>query len=287
MYKNIIREKKIYCGKKYMEVDIYNFSLQNARASRGRSKKEKVSLPSQKNQNEKNAKRRFIQLAETNFKNGDIYLTVTYTDENLPDTVEEGINNVKNYIRRIKREMAKQNMKNLKYMIVTEYRTAKVENTNGLEEDDIQGEDREEKPIRMHHHLLISCQLSRDELEDMWRSRRKKGEKKGKKIGRANARIIQEDDSTGIYALASYLAKSPAGKRRWTCSQNLERPVQRTNDYKYSRKKIMTIIRDGIDLSFWEKQYLGWTIKDKDNGYIQSYNDFTGWSIYLKLRRKE
>lgn len=57
MYKNIIREKKIYCGKKYMEVDIYNFSLQNARASRGRSKKEKVSLPSQKNQNEKNAKK--------------------------------------------------------------------------------------------------------------------------------------------------------------------------------------------------------------------------------------
>lgn len=172
-------------------------------------------------------------------------------------------------------------------MIVTEYRTAKEQVVTGLEEEDIQGEDREEKPIRMHHHLLISCELSRDELEDLWRCRRKKGEKKGKKIGRANARIIQEDDSTGIYALASYLAKSPAGKRRWTCSQNLERPVQRTNDYKYSRKKILTIIRDGIDLSFWEKQYPGWTIKDKDNGYQQSYNDFTGWSIYLKLRRKE
>ncbi|MGP1563033.1 rolling circle replication-associated protein [Filifactor alocis] len=283
MYKNIIREKKIYCGKNYMEVDIYNFSLQNARASRGRSKKEKVSLPSQKNQNEKNAKRSFIQAAETNFHTGDIYLTLTYAKEMLPKTVDEGTKIVSNYIKRIRRKLKKQNMKNLKYMIVTEYRTAKEQGaTGGLEE-----EDREEKPIRMHHHLLISCELSRDELEDMWRSRRKKGEKKGKKIGRANARIIQEDDSTGIYALASYLAKSPAGKRRWTCSQNLERPVQRTNDYKYSRKKIMTIIRDGIDLSFWEKQYPGWTIKDKDNGYQQSYNDFTGWSIYLKLRKKE
>lgn len=287
MYKNIIREKKIYCGKKYMEVDIYNFSLQNARASRGRSKKEKVSLPSQKNQNEKNAKRSFIQAAETNFHTGDIYLTLTYAKEMLPKTVDEGTKIVSNYIKRIRRKLKKQNLKKLKYMIVTEYRTAKEQGATGLEEDDIQGEDREEKPIRMHHHLLISCELSRDELEDLWRCRRKKGEKKGKKIGRANARIIQEDDSTGIYALASYLAKSPAGKRRWTCSQNLERPVQRTNDYKYSRKKIMTIIRDGIDLSFWEKQYPGWTIKDKDNGYQQSYNDFTGWSIYLKLRRKE
>lgn len=287
MYKNIIREKKIYCGKKYMEVDIYNFSLQNARASRGRSKKEKVSLPSQKNQNEKNAKRSFIQAVETNFHTGDIYLTLTYAKEMLPKTVDEGTKIVSNYIKRIQRKLKKQNLKKLKYMIVTEYRTAKEQGATGLEEDDIQGEDREEKPIRMHHHLLISCELSRDELEDLWRCRRKKGEKKGKKIGRANARIIQEDDSTGIYALASYLAKSPAGKRRWTCSQNLERPVQRTNDYKYSRKKIMTIIRDGIDLSFWEKQYPGWTIKDKDNGYQQSYNDFTGWSIYLKLRRKE
>lgn len=270
-----------------MEVDIYNFSLQNARASRGRSKKEKVSLPSQKNQNEKNAKRSFIQAAETNFHTGDIYLTLTYAKEMLPKTVDEGTKIVSNYIKRIQRKLKKQNLKKLKYMIVTEYRTAKEQGATGLEEDDIQGEDREEKPIRMHHHLLISCELSRDELEDLWRCRRKKGEKKGKKIGRANARIIQEDDSTGIYALASYLAKSPAGKRRWTCSQNLERPVQRTNDYKYSRKKIMTIIRDGIDLSFWEKQYPGWTIKDKDNGYQQSYNDFTGWSIYLKLRRKE
>ena len=287
MYKNIIREKKIYCGKKYMEVDIYNFSLQNARASRGRSKKEKVSLPSQKNQNEKNAKRSFIQAAETNFHTGDIYLTLTYAKEMLPKTVDEGTKIVSNYIKRIQRKLKKQNLKKLKYMIVTEYRTAKEQVVTGLEEDDIQGEDREEKPIRMHHHLLISCELSRDALEDLWRCRRKKGEKKGKKIGRANARIIQEDDSTGIYALASYLAKSPAGKRRWTCSQNLERPVQRTNDYKYSRKKILTIIRDGIDLSFWEKQYPGWTIKDKDNGYQQSYNDFTGWSIYLKLRRKE
>ena len=287
MYKNIIREKKIYCGKKYMEVDIYNFSLQNARASRGRSKKEKVSLPSQKNQNEKNAKRSFIQAAETNFHTGDIYLTLTYAKEMLPKTVDDGIKIVSNYIKRIRRKLKKQNLKKLKYMIVTEYRTAKEQVVTGLEEEDIQGEDREEKPIRMHHHLLISCELSRDELEDLWRCRRKKGEKKGKKIGRANARIIQEDDSTGIYALASYLAKSPAGKRRWTCSQNLERPVQRTNDYKYSRKKILTIIRDGIDLSFWGKQYPGWTIKDKDNGYIQSYNDFTGWSIYLKLRRKE
>lgn len=271
--RNVIREKRIQCGQNYMEVDIYNFCRDT---KTGRAKKEKASLPSQKNLNEKNAKRAFIQTAEANFKEGDIYLTLTYNEKFLPGTIKEAMKEVENYIRRVRREMKKLGLK-LKYMIVTEYRTEKE---TAEDEDDA-------RPIRIHHHILMSAGLDRDTIENLWRKRRKKGQVEGEKIGRANARIIQPDDNTGIFALASYLAKNPKGKRRWTCSKNLERPVVSTNDFKYSRRKVLTIIRDGVDFSFWEKMYPGWEIRDKDGGYRQEYNDFTGWSIYLKLRRRQ
>ena len=38
---------------------------------------------------------------------------------------------------------------------------------------------------------------------------------------------------------------------------------------------------------FWEKKYPGWTLTDDDYGVQYEYNDFTGWAVYLKLRKKE
>ena len=70
--RNFQREKKIYCGPSdtpdYMEVDIYQYTDNQKTAVKGkRAKKEKVSAPKQKNLNDKNAKRYFVQLAESNF----------------------------------------------------------------------------------------------------------------------------------------------------------------------------------------------------------------------------
>ena len=49
--RNFVREKKIYCGKKYLEVDIYPYTENQKEVSRRgkRAKKEKVSEPKQKN----------------------------------------------------------------------------------------------------------------------------------------------------------------------------------------------------------------------------------------------
>ena len=225
--RSFIREKKIYCGDRYMEVDIYPYT--EFRKQRGkRSKKTKESIQVQKNLNDKNAKRKFVQLAETNFSEGDYVLHLTYNDE------EEGV-----------------------------------------------------ESVRPHHHLLINGGIDRDVVEDLWRKRKRKGEKKGKVIGRANCRRLQYDEKTGVTAISQYLARNLTKKRKWTCSQNLERPYSRTNDSKYSRRKIEKICKNYFEKEYWEKQYEGWTIKDMTNGYEVVYNEFTGWSIYLKLRRKE
>lgn len=263
--KTFIREKKIYCGKNYMEVDIYNYT--KIQGGNGRSKKKKESLPKQKNLNDKNARRKFVQLGEANFGKNDLSIHLTHKEEL---TLEDAEKEVHNYIERIKRRRKKEGVEPLKYMLVTAY-----------------GENEDGNMVRVHHHILMNKGLDRDVVEDLWRKRKRKGEKEGRPIGYANADRIQPDTITGIAGLLTYLVKNPTQKRRWTCSQNLTRPESRTNDFKYSRRRIIKIVQAPFDKQLWEKLYPGWEIRDTVYGYEQTYNDFTGWSIYIKLRKKE
>lgn len=64
--KNFIREKRIYCGEEYLEVDIV--AVTNMPEA-GKGKKGKSSQ-AQKNLNDKRSKRRFVQIANTNFGTG-------------------------------------------------------------------------------------------------------------------------------------------------------------------------------------------------------------------------
>lgn len=92
MVRSFIREKKIYCGDHYREVDIFTYTTaQKTAASRGkRSKKVQESEPKQKNLNDKNARRYFVQLGNLNF-GGDpeaLHVSATYSAKYLPPTVE-------------------------------------------------------------------------------------------------------------------------------------------------------------------------------------------------------
>ena len=80
--KRFVREKKIYCGENYLEVDVIPCSNQK----KDRGEKSKESSQAQKNLNEKNAKRRFVQLGNTNFGKGDLCVDCTYADDFLPGT---------------------------------------------------------------------------------------------------------------------------------------------------------------------------------------------------------
>lgn len=270
--RNFVREKKIYCGKNYMEVDLYSLSEYQLERKKGkRSKKKYVSLPKQEKMNDKNARRKLIQILETNFGEGDIFLTTTYKPKYIPKSYDDAQRESRNYIRRIRDKMKALGIKEeLRYVVITSVREAK-------------GKD---KGVRYHHHYIISCGLDRDTLENLWRRKKKKGEKIGDPIGYANSKRIQEDINTGILGLANYLAKHTSYKRKWSCSKNLERPFERTNDHKYSRKRLIQYALDPYDMERWEKIYPGWTVADKDFGIEAKYNDFTGWSIYLKLRSK-
>ncbi|OOM80480.1 hypothetical protein CLPUN_13280 [Clostridium puniceum] len=262
--KSFIREKKIFCNE-YLEVDIYRSTEEQNKKGK-RSKKKKVSAPKQKNLNDKNAKRYFVQLGNRNFGREDLHVSFTYSNETLPSSYEEAQKQANNYLRRIDYRRKKEGLSPLKYILVTEYTEDK----------------KTEKPTRIHHHAIISGGLIRDVVEDLWCKRRKKGEKIAEKIGYVNADRLQPNEF-GIKDLCKYLVKNPDNKKRWTQSQNLLKPVMRTNDYRYTKTEIKKISRCYEDRQYWEKKYPGWiftTCKAKNN-------KLTGWSFYLKFRKRD
>lgn len=276
-----IREKKIDCGLSYREIDIYPFfetDEQKKKRQGKRSKKVKESEPKQKKLNDKNSRRYFNQLANLNFgEDGQgLHVSVTYDNKYLPDSLEAAEKEVYNYIRRIGHKRKKMDLPPLKYILVTEY--------NGGENG--------ENATRMHHHVLMNGGLDRDEVENLWRRKRKKGEKEGERIGFANADRIQSNDD-GVSALSAYLCKGISDKpgkkkKKWSSSHNLERPTSRTNDKTYTKRQVKKLAEDPPPVEYWEKKYPGWTLTSPDYGVAYEFNSVTAtWSIYLKLRKKE
>ena len=165
--RTFIREKKIYCGKSYREVDIFQYTDAQYRATRRtRSKKVRESEPKQKNLNDINARRYFIQLGNLNF--GDdpdaLHVSATYSPKYLPATVEDAEREATNYLRRISYRREKEGLPPLKYLLITSYTTKRNSDT----------------PVRIHHHIVMNGGLDRDTVEELWRKRKRKGQKKGR-----------------------------------------------------------------------------------------------------------
>ncbi len=260
--RNFYREKKIYCGKDYIEVDVIPCSVKG----KGKRKRVTESTPTQKNLNDKNSKRYFVQKANANFGKGDLCVDCTYADKYLPATLEIALKDLENYIRRIKYHMEKKGL-DLKYMAVTEY-------TLEGEEGDDGGE-----PVRVHHHLIINGGLDRDFIESLW-SKRVKGSREPESIGFVNADRLQPNEN-GIEGRCNYMQKRKKGCKRFTCSQNLTKPVIKPNDSKYSRRDVLKLRETPEDKEHWRKQFPGF----EPSRIEWEYNEFTGWAVYVKLRR--
>ena len=274
------REKKIDCGS-YREADIIprtDSAEKTAKGRRGKSKK--VSEPKQKDLNEKNSKRYLVQLGNGNFKAGDLHVTFTYSDKYLPRTEAEAERKIGNYLSRIAYRRKKLGLPPLKYILVTEY---------GYAKDD---PDHTGRPVRIHHHVIMNAGLDRDEVEMMWTAERINWRKYDadhsygdtvERLGYVNADRIQTNEN-GIEALCKYVMKNPKGKKRWSSSRNLVRPVERPPaDGKYSKKKVEALAKSNDrGLDFFQKRFHGYTIAEIRPEYYEE----TGWHIYLKMWKK-
>ena len=163
---------------------------------------------------------------------------------------------VKNYIRRINYLCKKRGLPNCKYICVTSDTSSK----SG-------------KLVRVHHHIILSCELSREEILSMWN------------YGRININELQGEKDK-FHKLCEYLKKNTRSGRRWISSLNLKKPLRTVpNDNKYTSREIEKLAKAPLNIKYWERKYPGWTLINTDDAYIAEYNELTGWSIYLKLMR--
>ena len=247
-------------------------------------KKTGVTCQKQKNLNDKRSKRRFVQIAHANFGHGDYHISLTYNNAHLPLSLSEAEKAVHNYLNRVKRRMKKKG-KELKWMLVTEY-TPEEEDGQQMVLEGM--EDKRTKPVRVHHHLIINGGLSRDELELLWSTTRINWNKihdagycrSIDRIGFINCDRLQPDEN-GLEGLANYINKRKKSARKWSTSQNLEKPKENKNDYKYSFKKLREMAKTPEDKEVWRRQYKGYEPVKID----YQYNIYTGWSVYLRLRK--
>lgn len=271
--RTFVRERRTYCGEQYMAVDIYNYSEEQETAARKpRKRREKVTPPKQRNLNDRNARRYLVQLGNANFGEGDLHVTCTYDADHLPATTEEAEREARNYLNRVKYAREKAGLSPLKYILVTEYGTKK--GTDSI--------------TRIHHHIIMNGGLERDAVENLWRDKRRKGEPQGRRKGYCNADRLQPEEN-GIEALCRYLTKNPNGKKRWSSSKNLTKPVRTKNDHKYSRRKVEKICSSGeiYDRAYWETAYPGWTLAGSAGYAVEADppDEYNGWRLYIKLRK--
>ncbi|MBC5998307.1 hypothetical protein EAI30_15195 [Romboutsia ilealis] len=181
----------------------------------------KGTTKSRKNLNNKNAVKYFIRKANTNFGKGDYYVTLNYTDKNRPKTYEEAKKHVMAYIKKLNYEFLKQQLKAEGKKLTSKIKKKNYKKIKYMYVIEISKEGKG----KYHVHMILSSELSMDQVESCWKYSR-----------RNNIRRIDPDDRH-ITDLAEYLSKDPNGKKRWGCSKGLKEPVITTSK-KVSKRKI-------------------------------------------------
>lgn len=173
-----------------------------------RKARESVSPERVQRANHAAAIRRVIRLANTNFTDKDLHVTLTYGEN--PPAWEQAQRDVRNFIRRLQRLRAKRGMEKAKYIYAIE-----DEGADGAKK-------------RIHVHMLLSGGIGREEIEACWRK------------GWANADRLQPNEE-GLAAIARYITKAQRNRKKWVCSQGLKQPKVTVSETKLSRAKVASL----------------------------------------------
>lgn len=254
----MIRERHIKSGR-LLEVDFYPV-YPNGRRMSERAPKSEVSTEEQQEYNKNQSTRRLIRLVNANFDNEDVFLHLTFSPENVPQSEEKMRQLVNNYFNRIRYYRKKHNLVEMKYILVPEKKVYRTGPYAGL--------------VNWHCHIFITGQdMTRDQLEDMW------------KLGTANANRYQPD-TFGPETAAKYLAKDPQGKKRFIPSKNLTKPFRpKPKDGRIGRKtveRMAKIHRD--DRAYWERRYKGYDFID----CFPRFNEFNShWYVSVVMFKRQ
>ena len=204
--------------------------------------------------NDRNARKRFERLAETNFRTGaDYAITLTYAGD-APEDEETCNRDLRNYLKRVNRARKKLGLKRAKAVGVLQVG----------------------KLGRLHHHLLIEGGLDRDTMEKLW----------GK--GYANCDRIQAGKG-GLTAITRYMTrgfsnKRDIGRHRYFYTRNLKQPVVTMSRTRISRRQA-EMIREDANIQgeiIFRKKYPGLKL---DSIELKQTDWMPGCYIYARMRR--
>ena len=251
------RRKTVLAGDR-LECEIYPvFGKEDegrARAARKNETPEK-----QKRLNRQRAERYITLLADTNFTEKDIELTLTYKNNYQPD-FKRCQRDVSNFIRKVKRYREKHSMEPLKYIYVIE---------GGYEKKHGFG------MTKLHCHMMMNSGVSREILEEIW------------EYGYANTKQLQPDEDRGLEELAKYMIKESKNHRRRFChSRNLKKPLIKTRDARCSNRMVKQMVKDiryeARDIM--EKRYPSYRYVDCK---VFCSDQFDGVYLRCTMRRKK
>jgi len=253
-----------------LEVEIYPINpvwLNNK--GKERAKTPNPTRKEQKNLNHANTRKHVSRLIHANFTSKDIWVTFNYDHKHMPADLNEATKHLKNYFKRLRRHIKKNNLPDLKYIYVTE----RVEN-------EVTGK------VHSHHHIIMNFR-DRDTAEKLWTLG-----------GRTQSRRLQPDVDGSLEGLAKYIAKPETkdgnrkGAKTYATSQNLVRPkpeyattiLPRTK-YRISKKRIEEMALDEQKaIEILEQHYKGYKVVEPIKPRRSDYT--AGVFIYVRLMKK-
>lgn len=245
-----VRTKNRKSGKEMLEANVYP-SYKNKK-DMPRTKRKRESKPSQKNLNDKNARRYLIRLLNINFGKGDLWCTFGWDDAHMPQDEKRARKDIQNFISRIKYRRKKHGEENIRYVYILAF--------DGYE--------------RPHFHIVMTGDgVDRDEIEAMW-----------DKCSRKNTRRIQPDDKEMLTGMATYITQNPHKKKRWCPSKNLDKPGNPQRSYSKFKKRKVEIMAKNHEIlkAELEKAYPGFEFIDAE----VLYNEINAaFYIYARMTR--
>ena len=257
------REKRTYAGKLFT-ADFYPI-FPDGRRLPSRAPKTKPSTAEQEKYNRNKAVRNLVEIANVNFDDRDFFLHPTFTPAQAPQSREEALRVLKNYLARVKRrrqselKKAKQALaampdtpelleqreqlaekikalsRPLKYAYVVEQVTYRSGAYKGR--------------MNWHYHLFVTGGLDDRTMERLW--------DRGVRVNADN----YQPDRFGPEAAAKYMLKSNVmfGKKRYICSRNMTPPKvpdPSKRDGKTSQRQLEHWAKERVDdAAFWERRY--------------------------------
>ena len=185
--------KRIYKSGNVTEVSVFTVG---ANAKPRAPRKKGNTPPRKQEQNERYAALRLARTINCNFSHGDLWVTLTYRDDALPENREIALHDLRLFLRRVKRELAKQGTA-FKYIAIT---------------SDMDGES--ETPTRIHHHVIMP-RLPFEAVGKQW-----------EKHGTTNYQILRnQPDYTPLAVYLLRQVKRVPDQKKYMPSRNLEKPI--------------------------------------------------------------